>query len=473
MIIFAAYIDYLCTLDGYQVVFHVSISNHTLTFFDTFIVSAESAAKLETLIHSTSKMNVSGLISCLSPSAYCTNLYNNGLLVLSDHEGNDVFQGSSFTYEGDEKDLNSLVINALQSNVLISELLVDIAIVDSQSKKWLPAGGDHSNSVKPDFFGCHRGMYVGTSDVIPKGFPHPDMISEVMFIVEGKTSEYLTGEEIGIMASYLSNLSPFVKEPRGILFNKNEFVLMYYKNNLPKNGCSRGRWDAAGAMNALQRFFTLDPPPLTKALRSLCKAFEVTVSSGSSFLGKGANGYAFKLETDLVLKISLSGNMATELDTLKKIYQLDNDIIVKPSDSDLIVVDEEANGYMMQEFGTKVDSSKISVANAFNRLADLHCLKAVHGDPRLPNILMFDGTLKWIDPRQSSLSVSSDASFTNDMVILCQSIFPNATVNKDLILEYCGALKLENDDIASRTQAVRSKAQAIRMSMLVVAARFT
>jgi tRNA A-37 threonylcarbamoyl transferase component Bud32 len=70
-------------------------------------------------------------------------------------------------------------------------------------------------------------------------------------------------------------------------------------------------------------------------------------------------------------------------------------------------------------------------------LAELHCHKPnpiIHGDPRLPNLIIHDKSLSWIDLLMNFDDIHTPISailFAGDMHILIESLFPQTKRHVD------------------------------------------
>ena len=82
-----------------------------------------------------------------------------------------------------------------------------------------------------------------------------------------------------------------------------------------------------------------------------------------------------------------------------------------------------AIGYLMNSVGTAAPSkTSLDRYNIFMSLVCLHRLGIVHGDARLANIILVNGSLRWIDFMNSHLT-SSRVELKNDAVCLVKSMY--------------------------------------------------
>jgi serine/threonine protein kinase len=172
----------------------------------------------------------------------------------------------------------------------------------------------------------------------------------------------------------------------------------------------------------------------------------------SSFLGAGANGRVFKLSNDKVIKIVI-GKKSNEVEkeyTIMLKYQETNDLknfvfpVVEGSFKSGHIGRLAYAGYLLAKEGEKIqnfNSVKIKKSLA-SALYGLHSCNVIHGDPRIDNVLVLDGSLKWIDFRQSD-PFATKFSKRYDVEILLTSLnLSVSNVDKE-IEEYVNDSNLE------------------------------
>ena len=108
-------------------------------------------------------------------------------------------------------------------------------------------------------------------------------------------------------------------------------------------------------------------------------------------------------------------------------------------------------GFLLQPVGSATctrqmifgDRKKPLLMEVVQALAGLHCHKPtpiIHGDPRLPNLIIFQETLIWIDLAfYEELHEPTPRYFADDMNILIASLFPPTKrfvdLRKDTLVE--------------------------------------
>jgi hypothetical protein len=193
--------------------------------------------------------------------------------------------------------------------------------------------------------------------------------------------------------------------------------------------------------------------PWISAISELCEKLRVDIADfslsdhkQSAFLGAGANGRVFKLSNGHVIKIVVGHKS----DDVEKEYLLmrqyggraDIGSIVFPVientyHSGVVCGIVAYAGYVLAHEGTKLslpvsDKVKTELADA---LHGLHCGDVIHGDPRIDNALMLNGTLKWIDFRQSDAPTTKTRR-RRDVQILLESVGGSSLHASDEIEAY-------------------------------------
>ena len=138
---------------------------------------------------------------------------------------------------------------------------------------------------------------------------------------------------------------------------------------------------------------------------------------GSCYLGSGAHGHVFRVsghdEAPRALKVALPTptehyHIEAEYQHLLAAYRRGAPVVSPVVDS-LRVSACGGGGYLMEAVGDRFEvTSQTRCAAAFGALAFLHASGVLHGDPRVPNLLLFRGKLLWIDLRGSTVGASSD-----------------------------------------------------------------
>jgi hypothetical protein len=206
----------------------------------------------------------------------------------------------------------------------------------------------------------------------------------------------------------------------GMLCDASDFWLYESYGGNPLR-LTRAKWTQPGTRDLVAAFFSAVPePPLLSALRDLCAAFgtEVVVPTAADtpHLGCGASGHVFAVghpDRPQALKVVLSGRhesafaVSREFNDLKRASALG--AAVSPVKGAIRHLERGgapfASGYLMQHVGmpcTLCGPGRVTVAAVFGALERLHDAYIYHGDARLPNLLVVDGELRWIDFRSAA-----------------------------------------------------------------------
>jgi hypothetical protein len=342
-------------------------------------------------------------------------------------------------------------------------------LVNSEQFKWLdnlrsPLRPDMR--LKPDLFVTPR-VFVeeregtgsqGTGDEFIFGLLADRRLQGdgcVSELYEAKVDE-LTLKHLGELVSY-HRLIP--GECRGMLFNGRHFWLYASHDGDPLK-LLRGAWAAPGSASCVRRFFDdgAPPPPLVPLLRQLLSALRLRPapdSGGSSFLGGGGSGRVFAVQhvehddagasrraaPRLALKVvpaAASASWLSDLDVEFKALQdaakLGAPVVPVVADS-LRALQGLGGGFLLAHCGAPFDAtaSAAACAAAFAALAALHACGIMHGDARLPNLLLVRGRAAWVDLAVGTLASTEHdtraVSFRADADTLTQSVLKAAGVN--------------------------------------------
>ena len=162
-----------------------------------------------------------------------------------------------------------------------------------------------------------------------------------------------------------------------------------------------------------------ETPPLLAALRRLLGDLRMRCSpqAGRPFLGAGASGRVFRVETTdstasaqsqrLALKVVVGRGSLWELDltrefgALEQAYGLGAPVVAPVPGARLL---DTCGGFLMQCVDACVVVASASACRrAFSSLRELHARRIVHGDARLPNLLHSadngtgEATMVWAD----------------------------------------------------------------------------
>jgi tRNA A-37 threonylcarbamoyl transferase component Bud32 len=339
-----------------------------------------------------------------------------------------------------------------------------IVLCNSERIKWLPG---ISSDYKPDFHVNHLAFNEnGVSHHAPTdnsnylfGGVNQYYISEIGFIFEGKFGDgNLTATDQGKIFHYLScMLQSGNVNPCGLLYNCSVWQYFEYKNSLFTNVVIHGKWSDNGCKEFIQKKIrSSNMGFLSTALHLFSIHKDLKLRIGG-WLGKGADGHVFlvhKLNGEpLAMKIKLHGSMEVEYNLLCNAYN----IIAEKKDSVPNIVQVRSPYYNMElnncnascflmEIGDKISREHISndfFFSALECLVSLHLMDLVHGDPRLDNIMTFNGVFKWIDMRQACSGIGcNQISKAVDLKILLMSRYNLNNMdawfetNKNYFIEY-------------------------------------
>ena len=206
----------------------------------------------------------------------------------------------------------------------------------------------------------------------------------------------------------------FPDECRGMLFNRSQFWLFQTHAGYPLR-LVRSEWTAPGSADVVSGFFEDNAPPqpqLMVVLRHLLTALDLCHApvDGTAVLGAGGMGHVFAVRRAgsperLALKVVAAGTRALwmrdltiEFNALTAAAQRGAPVVPVIAGS-LCLAGHEGGGFLLARCGVPFDAtaSLAACTAAFAALAALHDCAIVHGDARLPNLLLVDGKAMWID----------------------------------------------------------------------------
>jgi len=350
----------------------------------------------------------------------------------------------------------------------------NVLLVNSEENKWIVTLFEHpDNFMKPDFFLIRKGLQADRPETGSKALRNLRKLAEnsdvpysfgvlsdwrirdcIVAIIEFKMK--LTEEDFGKLMCYLQHLSRNDDESTyyGMVCDNTDVWLV---------SCSRGeatfridtKWTTPGSAQCIRNFFKRNN--WCKLLDKCLADFKVTLSESNSFLGCGSFGRVFSVITEdgsqHALKIvyskedkALTG-VQSEVAALRSIKSIGGHTVTVRNEPvywmDPATRKISGIGYMMAEVGTAIQSEKkfrgelVLMEEVFRELCHLHTLRRYHGDPRLPNIIRYNGNLLWIDFMRANIEVTNDFDFQeivkHDVNTLLQSIF-GQTHNSNEIL---------------------------------------
>lgn len=318
------------------------------------------------------------------------------------------------------------------------------SFVNSEEYPWLKTSEDKRYNQKPDLLFCHDSTYT------PKEpFQTED---DVLTLVRRSTDTFgiLTdwrlrncigmtlqakvkvgnqgfGEVLNYGAHICFNGGPV--HTRLILFDSEEFWLV---------DCTKGSatavtkcyWTTPGSKKLLFDFPLENN--LMKLLKRACNALNVTVQP-EAFLGAGAFGFVFKAhrsgyQSQLALKLVLSGaesgdnvaDLETERQYLARAKELCPQSVMGVEDSGFFSFENLGGALLLSEVGCPVPPRHSR--DLIRSLARLHQKQIIHGDPRIQNVVIVGGNLRWIDFRGTKLQINGVLSMRRDMEVLLRSL---------------------------------------------------
>ena len=187
-------------------------------------------------------------------------------------------------------------------------------------------------------------------------------------------------------------------------------------------------------------------------LSSACSSLGVQTVDHNSFLGAGSNGRVFKVTSEngalVALKISNKvSRLASESTALNSAFNTGVvAAVVKPFTR---ISDTDGAAMIISPVGETVLRSKLTANQVFEivySLFKLHSKGVEHGDPRLANIILYNGKFFWIDFMDSIVDFVSwhlDASILACSILNLQdqNYLPSGIL--DLISDYS---KNKNED---------------------------
>ncbi|KAE8966323.1 hypothetical protein PR001_g28274 [Phytophthora rubi] len=141
--------------------------------------------------------------------------------------------------------------------------------------------------------------------------------------------------------------------------------------------------------------------PWVARVTNACSSLNVAVEEGNAFLGRGGFGRVFKVQQDrkeLALKI-------VEVCSVKRLYQ-EKEALENAQDTKLTVVPvgevieiRSGAALLLSPVGHPLPrpTTQEEVQDLFRLLWQLHAKGLVHGDPRVANVIVSEGTCLWID----------------------------------------------------------------------------
>jgi hypothetical protein len=357
---------------------------------------------------------------------------------------------------------------------IVNEVNSDLRLVNSEYNAWIQCiSGCRKLDLKPDLFSAYYPLieYVEPYKNAPScqvnrlfgKFVSWESRESIHCIWDAKWKIDMAG--FGEKCKYLQicgeeqlDYDGVALRLKGVLFDIHEFWMITSSGNtiVDVMKCS---WSQNGSRKCLVDFLRSFDPWLA-ATNALCQVLNETVvdcsvdfNLPSAWMGSGANGRVFMLQTGKVIKVVVgkrSKDIEREYKSMTKCLGMEG---VK-SVTFPIVVDSYRHGqicgvdyagYLLACAGVKIlfplaSDIKRKLAEA---LYQLHANNIIHGDPRIQNALLLGGDVKWIDFRDIDF-VTSRISMQRDVEILFESLGGKANDAREQIASYINTPSVEN-----------------------------
>ncbi|KAE8884039.1 hypothetical protein PF003_g31832 [Phytophthora fragariae] len=388
-----------------------SLQMHRQTIIELKRIQAQMELVMEALPHKNSKsysdrelgqlelqrLEKDGLVFDVAPDENGTAFWSNEIQIEADAIGN-------------EADLDAFI------TPYFSEVLdrYGMVFVNSERDQWLSRSPftHKSADLKPRGFATHPAMFHARPEpddgVQPKdGFKFRFGVAEkelfdCVILFESKLT--ISDAAFGLVIRYLESICP-EGPSSAILFDTSSFWLIRsYKSLILK--VENMMWIRKGSKELFHNFIM---PRGVACLTNACSSLNVAVKKGNAFLGRGAFGRVFKVQQgrkELALKI-------VEECSVGRLYQ-EKEALENAQGTGLTaipageVIDIHASTTDNADIGAALLLSPVGhplprpttqeeVQDLFRLLWQLHAKGLVHGDPRVPNVIVSEGKPLWID----------------------------------------------------------------------------
>ena len=403
---------------------------------------------------------------------------NRGIVSITSGEGPAVLTAEliqAATLMRDRGENESEIVNLYTPSLM--EIIADVnpllRLVNSETYQWIRCASGHRKSdMKPDLFSAYHPLvrYLSAYSKAPDcsvrrlfgKFEGWQCRSSIHCIWGAKKTINMEG--FGEKCKYLQiagedcfDHNGVALKLKGILFDVDEFWMIRSSGNTIVD-VVKCRWLQEGSRQCLVDFLR-NVDPWIDATAAICERLHESVvdfsgsEDGPAWLGSGANGRVFKLESGKVIKVVVgehSQDVEKEFKTMLHNYKREATSslvfpVVEGSHRAGIVGGVRYAGYLMAKEGEKMkrplsDELRGKMAIA---LFGLHCNDVIHGDPRIENALLLDGEVKWIDFRESDM-VTAKVSMRRDVSILFESLGGVVKGSEDCIEVYVNSRTVEN-----------------------------
>jgi hypothetical protein len=335
---------------------------------------------------------------------------------------------------------------------ILEEVNPDLRLVNSEYFQWLRCMSGHRQSyLKPDLFSAHHPLiqYSPPYSNAPTcavrrlfgkfvGWENRSSI-HCIWDAKWKIDKKAFGEKckyLQIAGEDCVDHNGVSLKLRGVLFDKDEFWMIKSSGNTITD-VEICRWSQSGSKQLLIGFLQGNSPWL-EAANALCEELGVTIvdysnseQDLSAWLGTGANGRVFRLNGGQVIKIVVG----RKSDDVEKEYLLMLEHHKCEAITSLVFPVVEGSyrcgeirgvqyaGYILAQEGQQIP---LPVTNDLKKelavsLCGLHSHGVIHGDPRIENVLILEGVVRWIDFRLCE-TVTCKITRRRDVEILYMSL---------------------------------------------------
>ncbi|KAG9401713.1 hypothetical protein AC1031_007424 [Aphanomyces cochlioides] len=338
-----------------------------------------------------------------------------------------------------------------------------MVFVNSEEYPWLPQFTTESKTpnLNPDGFATHPGMYrvkptPEDSVLRPNereirfGVPEEELFDCLIFF-ESKLD--ITDAAFGRVVRYLQNLFPRTSAS-AILFDRCSFWMIKCRKDVIVK-VVKAKWVDCGSKTLFQNFLTDNTSPWVTLLTNACLSLRVNVVEGGAYLGRSAYGRVFKVIGEhgevfalKVVKERCAGSLFREKEALMN--ATNTGLTIRPVGKCVEIPGGAA--LLLSPVGKSLPrpTTRREVKQLFDLMWQLHEKGHVHGDPRVPNVIINGDEPLWID-----LAETSKANLTlreMDAEILTRSILHDplnyelSAVLKEMSFEYGQNSTRENLD---------------------------
>jgi hypothetical protein len=283
----------------------------------------------------------------------------------------------------------------------------NLVFVKSEKYIWLPQSTNFASNtnLKPDGFATHRGMFCAKpvpndQDLHQDGFLYgvaEKDLFDCLILFESTIS--ITDEAFGQVIEYLDQLQP-EGTASAVLFDLKSFWLIKcHRSVVVKLVISH--WTDKGSKLLIENFVARNVSPWVSYLTNACNEFNVDVVDGDSYLGCGAFGRVFKVNQGgetFALKV-VEEKYASRLQREHKAITCAEHTGLTAMLKGNVIKTPGSAALLFSPVGTPLPypSEEEEVQSLFRQLWILHEHNVTHGDARVPNVIVHEGKLLWIN----------------------------------------------------------------------------